>query len=185
MLRSPVGSWRHSSSDYWCSNQTLVTIVGTIVRFEVRLYHMQVVSVTHLFFLREFGYLHKSITFLQFCIFIYKTSFMTIIISKHVKKRLRCWGRIIIITDWHSVPLSDLSWTCKEEVKMLGTHIVITDWHSVPLSDLSWIRCNVHVISFFCIFAYSYKELVSWHFKYQTNKLTLWTNGSSHKLWYN
>ena len=27
------------SSDYRCSNQTLVTIVGTLVRFEVRLNH--------------------------------------------------------------------------------------------------------------------------------------------------
>ena len=35
---SLVGSWRHPSSDYMCSNQTLVTIVGTIVRFEVRHY---------------------------------------------------------------------------------------------------------------------------------------------------
>ena len=33
---SLVGSRRHPSSDYRCSNQTLVTIVGTIVRFEVR-----------------------------------------------------------------------------------------------------------------------------------------------------
>ena len=34
---SIVGSWRHPSSDYRCLNQTLVTIVGTIVRFEVSL----------------------------------------------------------------------------------------------------------------------------------------------------
>ena len=32
---SLVGSLRHSSSDYRCSNQTLVTIVGTVVRFEL------------------------------------------------------------------------------------------------------------------------------------------------------
>ena len=35
---SLVGLWRHPSSDYRCSNQTLVTIVGALVRFEVRLY---------------------------------------------------------------------------------------------------------------------------------------------------
>ena len=33
---SLVGSLRHPSRDYGCSNQTLVTIVGTLVRFEVR-----------------------------------------------------------------------------------------------------------------------------------------------------
>ena len=37
---SPVCSWNHPSSNYRCSNQTLVTIVGTIVRFKVRLYHL-------------------------------------------------------------------------------------------------------------------------------------------------
>ena len=35
--RGSLKTWKHSSSDYRCSNQTLVTIVGTIVRFEVRL----------------------------------------------------------------------------------------------------------------------------------------------------
>ena len=33
---SLVGSLRHPSRDYRCSNQTLVTIVGTLVRFKVR-----------------------------------------------------------------------------------------------------------------------------------------------------
>ena len=44
---SLVGLWRHPSSDYRCSNQTLVTIVhvGTIVRFEVR--HVRSLEVAH------------------------------------------------------------------------------------------------------------------------------------------